>query len=320
MSYSSYRERIESYSPFSSKYDADIENAYNLYKQGNPYQKQIESYQDKLANFDNQNANYKEALSLSDKLKKQTYFDPSTDKTYQQYAKSYVDNGKRAYDDTLARAAARTGGLAGSYAVTAAQQSYNNYMKQLADKVPELEQLARGRVTEDYNRIMGISDKERSSLAALRDSYSQMGKDRLADYYGAMTSGQSLRTDEYNQKWLSEYNKLKELADMAYKEEQLELQREQIAAQQAAAAARRSSGGRSYDDDDDDDWGEYNRTTASYNQRQYGLSESELLQAVAEGWFRRTRRSDGGGLNGYDYSPVDRYDSRGFKLNNPYLS
>ena len=42
----------------------------------------------------------------------------------------------------LGQVAARTGGLASSYAGSAAQQTYDGYMSALADKVPELRQLA----------------------------------------------------------------------------------------------------------------------------------------------------------------------------------
>lgn len=69
-------------------------------------------------------------------------YDPNTDPTYQQYEESYTRNGQQAMEDTLAQISARTGGLASSYAGTAAQQTYNNYMAALADKVPELRQQA----------------------------------------------------------------------------------------------------------------------------------------------------------------------------------
>ena len=69
-------------------------------------------------------------------------YDPQDDPAYAQYEKTYTRLGQRAMEDTLGRTAARTGGLASSYAATAAQQSRDNYMAQLADKVPELRQMA----------------------------------------------------------------------------------------------------------------------------------------------------------------------------------
>lgn len=69
-------------------------------------------------------------------------YDPEEDPAYQQYKDQYTRQGKLAMEDTLGQVSARTGGLASSYAGSAAQQSYNQYMSALADKVPELRQLA----------------------------------------------------------------------------------------------------------------------------------------------------------------------------------
>lgn len=69
-------------------------------------------------------------------------YDPEKDIAYQQYKDQYTRNGERAMQDTLGQVSARTGGLASSYAGSAAQQSYNQYMAALNDKIPELRQLA----------------------------------------------------------------------------------------------------------------------------------------------------------------------------------
>ena len=74
-------------------------------------------------------------------------YDPEKDPTYQQYKESYTRSGERAMQDTLGQVSARTGGLASSYAGSAAQQTYDNYMGALADKIPELKQLACYEVT-----------------------------------------------------------------------------------------------------------------------------------------------------------------------------
>ncbi len=47
-------------------------------------------------------------------------YDPENDPVYQQYRDSYTRNGQRAMADTLGQVSARTGGLASSYAETAA--------------------------------------------------------------------------------------------------------------------------------------------------------------------------------------------------------
>lgn len=69
-------------------------------------------------------------------------YDAESDPLYQMYKEQYTAAGKQAMDDTLGSVSARTGGLASSYATSAAQQANNAYMDALASKIPELQQLA----------------------------------------------------------------------------------------------------------------------------------------------------------------------------------
>lgn len=89
-------------------------------------------------------------------------YDPATDPMYQQYEDSYTRMGQQAMEDTLAQVSARTGGLASSYAGAAAQQAYNGYMSALADKVPELRQLA-------YQMYMDEGDTQRQNLELMQN-------------------------------------------------------------------------------------------------------------------------------------------------------
>lgn len=69
-------------------------------------------------------------------------YDPENDPSYQQYKDQYTRLGKQAMEDSFGHAALRTGGLGGSAAMSASQQAYNSYMQALADKIPELRQIA----------------------------------------------------------------------------------------------------------------------------------------------------------------------------------
>lgn len=84
-------------------------------------------------------------------------YDPEKDPTYQQYKQQYERGAAKAMEDTMGQVMARTGGLASSFAQTAGQQSYNATMAQLADKIPELRQLA-------YQMYMDEGDRLRSDL------------------------------------------------------------------------------------------------------------------------------------------------------------
>jgi len=87
-------------------------------------------------------------------------YDYESDPLYQMYAKQYTTNGQRAMQDTIGQVSARTGGLASSYAGSAGQQSYNNYMQELSDKIPELQQLA-------YSMYQDEGDTQRANLEML---------------------------------------------------------------------------------------------------------------------------------------------------------
>lgn len=113
-------------------------------------------------------------------------YDPETDPTYQQYKADYTRMGQQAMQDTLAQVAARTGGIASSYGVGASQQAFNNYMAQLAGKVPELRQLAYSMYMDDLNSqrndlnmLMGL---EQGDYGKYLDQLGQWNTDRNFDY------------------------------------------------------------------------------------------------------------------------------------------
>lgn len=98
----------------------------------------------------------------------------------------YTREGDRAMQDTLGSVAARTGGMASSYAASAASQANNYFMSQLSDKIPELQQIA-------YDAYMAGIDSKRDDLSMLMglestdysrylDSLSQWNTDRNFGY------------------------------------------------------------------------------------------------------------------------------------------
>lgn len=115
-------------------------------------------------------------------------YNKDTDPLYQQYQESYTRGGQRGMQDTLGQVAARTGGIASSYATAAAQQTYNNYMEQLADKVPELRQLAYSMYMDELNgqrsdlsMLMGLEQDAFNRFANERDFAYGVSRDQVAD-------------------------------------------------------------------------------------------------------------------------------------------
>lgn len=106
-------------------------------------------------------------------------YDPSTDPAYLQYADSYTRGGQRAMTDVLGQLAARTGGIASSYAGSMAQQTYDQYMTDLANKIPELRQLAYSMYVDDYNRNVDAYNRAYNQYA---DAYGRWYDQTRFDY------------------------------------------------------------------------------------------------------------------------------------------
>lgn len=124
------------------------------------------------------------------------------DPLYQQYSKQYQREGQRAMQDTLGQVSARTGGMASSYAISAAQQANNYYASQLTDKIPELYQLAYSMYLDDIDLkvqdlglLEGASDRQYSRY---RDTMSDWRDDR--DFaYGLYRD--DINDDRYANEW-----------------------------------------------------------------------------------------------------------------------
>lgn len=105
--------------------------------------------------------------ALDDVLNPKPYsYDVLSDPLYTQYRDQYRREGDRAMRDTLGEVSARTGGLASSYATTAAQQANQVYLDRLNDVVPQLEQQA-------YNRYLQEQQARAAGLNALSDDYAR---------------------------------------------------------------------------------------------------------------------------------------------------
>ena len=131
-------------------------------------------------------------------------YNMSEDPLYRQYAAQYAQKGRQAMQDTMGQAAALTGGYGSSYASTAGNQAYQQYLGQLNDKALDLYSLARQSYDADGSDM-------RANLSSLQTAE---GMDRnnfesdRADYYNrlaALRQGQSAEYQRY-QDQLEQYN------------------------------------------------------------------------------------------------------------------
>lgn len=113
-------------------------------------------------------------------------YDPKGDALYSQYKKQYAREGDRAQANTLAQAAAATGGRISSYAMTAASQAGDYYASQASDKIAELYELAYNKYLDEYskklNELSMVQGAEETDYNKYLDALGQYNADRSFDY------------------------------------------------------------------------------------------------------------------------------------------
>ncbi len=118
-------------------------------------------------------------------IKKFSY-DPYEDELYEFYKQQYIREGNRAMEDILGEISASTGGVASSYAISAASQAQEEYNKKLTDIIPKLYNDAYERYLDDISRqerALGIlSDLSGTDYERYLDSLNQYNKDRAFEY------------------------------------------------------------------------------------------------------------------------------------------
>lgn len=149
-------------------------------------------------------------------------YNPQTDAMYKYYSDNYTKLGQQAMADTVGNAALLTGGYGNSYGVTAGQQAYNNYMQDLANIVPQLEQQAYDRYRADtdalYNQYQMLMNAENDAYGKYRDSMSDYVADRNFAY------GQ-LQDQLAHQKWQAQFDRQNYESDRAYNRDVMEADR-----------------------------------------------------------------------------------------------
>lgn len=133
------------------------------------------------------NSEYMDQLNaLARQLTRMNYNDWTKGSQYQALADRYSDSGRMSMQDVLGQVASRTGGLASSYATTAAQQQYNQYMAQL-------EEVARQLYSQERGDLMDMASLYRNLANDEYDRY----RDSLSDYNARLKAAQSAARSAY---------------------------------------------------------------------------------------------------------------------------
>ncbi len=140
--------------------------------------------------------------------RKPMQYDYNGDPLYQMYKDAAMKNSQIASKDAMARAAALTGGYGNSYAATVANQTAQQQMAGLNEKIPELEQIARARYEAETSRL---TDKL-NILSALEDqAYTRKWNEeerryeREADAYDRLKSEEQYLDSRNDLEWDRKY-------------------------------------------------------------------------------------------------------------------
>ena len=138
------------------------------------------------------NSEYMDQLNaLARQLTSMNYDDWTKGSQYQALAERYGASGRMSMQDVLGQVASRTGGLASSYATTAAQQQYNQYMAQLEEVARQLYSQERGDLMDSASLYRNLANDE-------YDRY----RDSLSDYNARLKAAQSAAQQAYqNSTW-----------------------------------------------------------------------------------------------------------------------
>ena len=182
----------------------------NQYSQGYQQSGSVQAAQNYLNNVLNNKPVADANLSaLYDKImnREQFNYDLNGDALYQQYKDQYQNLGRQAMMDTMGNATALTGGYGSSYASTAGNQAYQQYLGQLNDIVPELYQMAYDRYNQEGNDMMN-----RYNLA-----YGQH-RDAVGDWQNERSYADADYWNKYNADYSDYQNMLNYWNNMAQQE------------------------------------------------------------------------------------------------------
>lgn len=142
--------------------------------------------------------------------REQFSYDLNSDALYQQYADQYATRGKLASMDVMGQAAAMTGGYGNSYAQSVGQQTYQGYLQQLNDVVPELYQMALNQYNQEGQNLYN----QASLLGAQEEQEYGRYRDQVSDFYTQLQQAY----DQYNAERDYDYSKYTDERNFGYEQ------------------------------------------------------------------------------------------------------
>lgn len=146
-------------------------------------------------------------------------YDLNADALYQQYADQYALQGEMASMDVMGQATALTGGYGNSYAQMVGQQTYQGYLQELNNIVPELYGMALDQYNAEGDRLYD----QYAMLGDMADDEYGRYQDSLNDYWQNISYLKGEADDAYERGYNEWYNAYKmgiDADDRAYSRQQ----------------------------------------------------------------------------------------------------
>ena len=113
-------------------------------------------------------------------------YDPTQDEDYAHFAALYARQGQRAMEDTLGQASALTGGYDSTYAQSAGQQAYGEYLRELSELLPQFRKVARERYDDQTQALLEqaelLQEQDAAAYGRWQDELSAWQDDRSRAY------------------------------------------------------------------------------------------------------------------------------------------
>lgn len=163
-------------------------------------------------------------------------YDWAEDPMYQYYAQEYQRGGEMAMENAMAQSAQLTGGYGNSYAQQAGQQTYQRYMEELYDMLPQLRDAAyqmyqdegntlranlsmlQGQEETEYGRYRDTVNDWRTDLDMIYQMYSDMSTEEYNRYVNDQAAWENDR-DYWYQKAYNEQQQANWLEEFLYQKE-----------------------------------------------------------------------------------------------------
>lgn len=144
---------------------------------------------------------------IVDKILNGTYADFLSGNDYSALSNKYTASGKTAMDNTIGQVSARTGGLASSYATTAANETYNDYMSKLDEAAREMYGDEKSSLYDKASLLSGLDNSDYSKYEGMLGQYNtdrnfayNQNRDKVADSEYSQEYADSRSDTAYSEK------------------------------------------------------------------------------------------------------------------------